>query len=212
METKEGKWEGRDDWQNLAWKVARRLKKLPYRSLFLLSPSCSPWPAPLPNWETKGDKSNFDYRNKIDWFRRSGFGDLIGLKRFRQSSLFFSSSLLGVCSQDDLKTVFRKIHTQMINRYRSDVVFLESENITNISYIRSGLSGKYYSPFSSQTRAWIDGIHLELTDFELMYTFDFFQLCISRDRFIRSLLLFLNVKIRGKDGKSKSNQKTQDCK
>lgn len=64
METKEGKWEGRDDWQNLARKVARRLKKLPYRSLFLLSPSCSPWPAPLPNWETKGDKSKFDHRKQ----------------------------------------------------------------------------------------------------------------------------------------------------
>ena len=64
METKEGKLEGRDDWQNLAWKVARRLKKLPYRSLFLLSPSCSPWPAPLPNWETKGDKSKFDHRKQ----------------------------------------------------------------------------------------------------------------------------------------------------
>lgn len=106
-----------------------------------------------PTERRKGINQSLTIENKIDWFRRSGFGDLIGLKRFRQSSLFFSSSLLGVCSRDDLKTVFRKIHTQMINRYRSDVVFLESENITNISYIRSGLSGKYYSPFSSQTRA-----------------------------------------------------------
>lgn len=96
--------------------------------------------------------------NKIDWFRRSDFGDVIGLTRLRRSSLLFPHS----CWQDDLKTVFTKIHTQMINRYR---IWRSLSRIRKHYIYQVGTSGKFYSPFSSQTRAWIDGIHLELTDF-----------------------------------------------
>ena len=154
---KEGKWKGQDDWQNLAWKVARRLKSCPTGLLFFsYHPRALLGPRFSPTERRKGISQSLTIENKIDWFRRSGFGDLIGLTRFRQSSLFFSSSLLGVCSQDDLKTVFRKIHTQMINRYR---IWRSLSRIRThyISCIRSGLSGKHYSPFS-----W-----LELTAFSL---------------------------------------------
>lgn len=72
--------------------------------------------------------------NKIDWFRRSDFGDVIGLTRLRRSFLLFPHS----CWQDDLKTVFTKIHTQMINRYR---IWRSLSRIRNITYIRSGLPG-----------------------------------------------------------------------